>query len=404
MDFSTSDKVAKLTNEVREFMRYEVLPNEELYRTQILDSGDPYHQPAVMAELKDKARAAGLWNLFLPQFEWGGSGLSNVEFAPVCEEMGRSLIGPEVFNCHPPDSGNIGLLADFGSPEQQEQWLVPLLEGRIGSCFSMTEPDVASSDATNISARIERDGDEYVINGCKSPSTGAARAACELCVFVGVTDPDAEPFRRQSLILVPLDTPGVRITRTLSMFGYRQPISQAEIVFTDVRVPADNLIQREGDGFRVSQARLGPGRIHHCMRAIGMAERALELLCRRVAGRETFGTRLADQGVIRDWIGRSRIELEQARLLTLKAAWMMDEAGNRAARQEIAAIKIVAPQVALDIVDRAIQAFGAAGVSQYTPLAEFWTSARTLRILDGPDEVHIRSLARWELQRQLDSP
>ncbi len=403
MDFRASDKVTKLTTQVREFMRYEVLPNEALYRQQIVDSGDPYSQPAVMEELKAKARAAGLWNLFLPQPEWGGSGLSNCEFAPLFEEMGRSLIGPEVFNCHPPESGNMGLLADWGSPQQQQQWLVPLLEATIGSCFAMTEPDVASSDATNIRASVARDGDEYVINGRKAPCTGAAKQRCTLAIVVGVTNPDAHPFERQSLILVPLDAPGVEIVRTWTIFGYEQPVSQAEILFTDVRVPVSALIQNEGDGFRVSQARLGPGRIHHCMRVIGMAERALELMCQRVASREAFGTRLSDQGVIQDWIARSRVEIDQARLLTLSTAWMMDEVGNQAARRQIAAIKIVAPTVALNVIDRAIQAHGAGGISQDTPLAEFWAWARTLRILDGPDEVHIRSLARWELKLQLGS-
>lgn len=402
MEFRPSDKVAKLTKEIRDFMTCEVLPSEGPYSREIAESGNPYHQSAVMTELQAKARAAGLWNLFLPQVEWGGAGLSNVEFAPLFEQMGRSLIGPEVFNCDPPDSGNMGMLADFGTPRQQEQWLVPMLEGTMSSCFAMTEPDIASSDATNIRARIERDGGHYVVNGRKAPCTGAAREACKLVIVVGVTDPEADPFHRQSLILVPMDTPGVEVVDTWKVFGFQQPISQAEVTFTDVRVPvADSLIQQEGDGFAVSQARLGPGRIHHCMRVIGMAERALELMCHRVVSRETFGTRLADQGVLQDWIARSRVEIEQARLLVLKAAWMMDEVGNKAARQEIAAIKIVAPSVALNVIDRAIQAHGAAGVGQGTPLAEFWAWARTLRILDGPDEVHIRSLARWELKDQL---
>ncbi len=401
MEFGTNEKAARLVKAVREFMVEEVLPAEETYRTQIAESGDPYHQPAVMEELKAKARAAGLWNLFLPQVEWGGAGLSNFEFAPVFEEMGHSMIGPEVFNCHPPESGNMGLLADVGTPEQQQSWLVPLLDGAIGSCFAMTEPDVASSDATNIRTRIERDGDEYVVNGRKAPSSGAARALCRVAIVAGVTDPEAHPFERQSMILVPLDAPGVEVVGTWTVFGFQQPVSQAEIVFTDVRVPATNLIGNPGDGFRIGQSRLGPGRIHHCMRVLGMAERALQLLCRRVASRETFGTRLADHGLVQEWIARSRVEIEQARLLTLKTAWMMDEVGNREARRQIAAIKIVAPAVALAVIDRAVQAHGALGVSQHTPLAEFWAWARTLRILDGPDEVHLRSLARWELQLQL---
>lgn len=402
MDFNMSRKAASLMREVREFMDQEVLPNEARARQEILESGDPHQRPPVMDDLRAKARAAGLWNLFLRQPEWGGPGLSNVEFAPLCEQMGRSLLGPEVFNCHPPEAGNIAVLAEFGTAEQQERWLVPLLAGTISSCFSMTEPHVASSDANNISARIERDGDEYVLNGRKWFSTGAARETCKLCIFVGVSDPDARPFPRQSLVLVPLDTPGVEVVRTLSIFGYQQPISHGELCFTDVRVPVGNLLQQK-DGFGMGQARLGPGRIHHAMRAVGMAERALTLLCGRVAQRETFGTSLADQGVIRDWIARSRIEIEQARLLTLKAAWVMDESGGHAARQEIAAIKIVAPAVALAVIDRAIQAHGAAGVSQDTALAELWAQARTLRILDGPDEVHIRSLGRWELRAQLEA-
>ena len=401
MDLGMSKRAAELTSTVREFMDHEVEPNEERYRQEIEDSGTPYCKPPIMYELQEKARAADLWNLFLPQTEWGGAGLSNLEFMPICEQMGRSLIGPEVMNCHPPESGNIGLLADYGTPEQQEQWLTPLLEATIGSCFAMTEPDVASSDANTISARIEREGDHYRINAHKAPSTGGARDICKLAILMGVTDPTADPFTRQSMILVPLDSPGVSVVRTLTIFGDHWPISQAELLFEDVLVPATNLISTEGSAFSVSQARLGPGRLHHCMRLMGYAERALELLCTRVTQRETFGRRLSEQGVIQEWIGRSRIEIEQARLLTLKTAWMMDELGADAARQEIAAIKVVAPAVPLAVVDRAIQAHGAAGFMQDTPLAGFWASARTLRIADGPDEVHLRSLARWELKRQL---
>lgn len=403
MDFGISERVAALTSQVQQFMDCEVLPSEARYGDEITRSGNSYHRPAVMEELRTKARAAGLWNLFLQQTEWGGHGLSNVDFAPLCEQMGRSLIGPEVFNCHPPDAGNMSMLAEYGTPEQQERWLAPLLAGDICSCFSMTEPHVASSDAHNISALIKSDGDEYVIDGQKWFSTGAARDECKVCVFVGVTDPNAKPFPRQSLVLIPLDTPGVRVVRTLSIFGYQQPISHGEIHYTNVRIPLTNRIRMEGDGFGMGQARLSPGRIHHSSRAIGMAERALNTMCQRVASRETFKTRIADQGVIREWIARSRIEIEQARLLTLKAAWTMDRIGGRAARQEIAAIKIVAPAVALNVLDRAIQAHGAAGVSQDTVLAEMWAQARTLRILDGPDEVHIRSLGRWELKTQLSS-
>jgi acyl-CoA dehydrogenase len=402
MDFKLSDRSAKLTHEVREFMDAEVIPNEERYRREIAESGDPSCRPPVMEELRSKARRAWLWNLFLQHTEWGGFGLSNVEFAPVCEEMGRSMLGPEVFNCHPPDAGNISVLADCGTPEQQEKWLIPLIEGEICSCFAMTEPAVASSDAHNISARIVRDGDEYVIDARKWFSTGAAREACKLCIFVGVTDPDAKPFPEQSMILIPLDTPGVEVVRAMSVLGYQQPISHGEIHFNDVRVPAENLLQYEGDGSGLAQSRLGPGRIHHSMRAIGQAERALETMCERVASRETFGTRLADQGVIREWIARSRIEIEQARLLGLKAAWAMDEFGGGGARRDVAAIKVAAPKVALDVLDRAIQAHGAAGLSQDTALAELYAQARTLRFVDGPDEVHIRSLGRWELRSQLE--
>jgi len=400
VDFSTSDKVRKLRDAVRDFMNAEVLPNEGRYHHEVEEAGDPHHQPVVMEELKAKARAAGLWNLFLPESEWG-AGLTNLEYAPLCEQMGRSLIGPEAFNCNAPDTGNMEVLARYGTREQQERWLVPLLEGEIRSCFSMTEPDVASSDARNIRARIERDGDEFVINGRKWWTTGAARERCKISIFMGITDPDAEPYRQQSMILVPLDTPGIEILRTLKVFGYEPQESHAEMQFTGVRVPAENLLQEEGDGFRIAQGRLGPGRIHHCMRLIGMAERALELMCRRVDEREPFGKKLSEQGVIQDWIARSRVEIEQARLLTLKAAWMMDEVGNKAARTEIAAIKVLAPNLALTVVDRAIQAFGGAGVSQDTPLAEFWAMARTLRLADGPDEVHLASIAKQELRRQL---
>lgn len=402
MDFKLTDRSAKVTGEVREFMNAEVIPSEDRYRREIADSGNPFCRPPVMDELRSNARRAWLWNLFLQHTEWGGFGLSNAEFAPVCEEMGRSMLGPEVFNCHPPDAGNMSVLADCGTQEQQERWLIPLIEGEICSCFAMTEPGVASSDAHNIGARIERDGDEYVINARKWFSTGAARETCKLCIFVGVTDPDAKPFPEQSMILIPLDTPGVEVVRAMSVLGYQQPISHGEIHFDNVRVPVGNLLQYEGDGFGLGQSRLGPGRIHHSMRAIGLAERALETMCERVAERETFGQRLADQGVIREWIARSRIEIEQARLLGLKAAWSLDQGGGLAARRDIAAIKVAAPKVALDVVDRAIQAHGAAGLSQDTALAELYAQARTLRFVDGPDEVHIRSLGRWELRSQLE--
>jgi acyl-CoA dehydrogenase len=403
MDFMLSKKGRELLEAVQEFMDREVIPNEDRHRQELLDSGNPHDRPPVMHELRDRARAAGLWNLHLRHPEWGGPGLSNVEYAPLCEQMGRSLIGAEPFNCHAPDAGNMATLAEYGTPEQQERWLIPLLAGDITSCFSMTEPDVAGSDARNVSSLIERDGDEYVVNARKWFSTGAVRESCKLCIFVGVTDPHAQPHPEQSLILIPLDTPGVEVVRNLTIMGYQQPISHGEIHFTDVRVPASSRLRMEGDGFGASQARLSPGRLHHALRALGMAERALELMCHRVAARETFGSRLADHGVIRDWIARSRFEIEQARALSHKAAWTLDQLGAAAARPEIAAAKIVAPNVALDVIDRAMQAHGAAGLSQDTPLAAMWAQARTLRIADGPDEVHIRGLGSWELKRQLSS-
>lgn len=400
MDFGFSETSRRLQEQVREFMAAEVLPAERTYREQVEESGDPHHHPAVMEELKAKARGAGLWNLFLPDRHWG-AGLTNLEYAPLAELMGRSLIGPEAFNCNAPDTGNMEVLAAYGSREQQERWLVPLLKGEIRSCFCMTEPDVASSDATNIAARIQRDGDSYVVNGRKWWTTGAARSRCKISIFMGKSNPDASRHRQQSMILVPLDAPGVTKLRTLSVFGYDEGEGHSEMSFDDVRVPAENLLQNEGDGFRIAQGRLGPGRIHHCMRLIGMAERALELLCRRVVARTAFGKRLADQGVIQDWIAESRCEVEQARLLVLNAAWKMDTVGNKGAKAEIAMIKIVAPRMATRVLDRAIQAHGGAGVSQDTPLAQHFAHARTLRLADGPDEVHLMSLARQELQRQL---
>ncbi len=400
MDFAPSDRSRKLTEQVRAFMREEVLPAEEVYERQLRESGEPHHHPQVMEDLKAKARAAGLWNLFLPDERWG-AGLSNADYAPMAEEMGHSFIGPEAFNCAAPDTGNMEVLAQYGSAEQCQQWLMPLLEGEIRSCFAMTEPAVASSDATNIASRIRRDGDEYVIDGRKWWTTGAGRERCRIAIFMGVTNPDAPPHQRQSMILVPMDTPGVGIVRSLSVFGYLDAESHCEVAFEDVRVPATNLLQSEGDGFRIAQGRLGPGRIHHCMRLIGLAERALQAMCTRVAQREAFGKRIAEQGVIQDWIARSRIEIEQVRLLCLKAAWMMDTVGNKAARTEIAAIKVAAPTMALTVIDRAIQAHGGMGVSQDTVLARAWAGARTLRLADGPDEVHVAAIARRELRAQL---
>jgi acyl-CoA dehydrogenase len=398
--FAFTDKTNRLIEQVREFMQSEVFPAEAVYEQQVAESGDPHFHPPVMEELKAKARSAGLWNLFLPDEKWG-AGLTNLEYAPLCEEMGKSVIGPEAFNCNAPDTGNMEVLAQYGTAEQQQEWLVPLLEGEIRSCFSMTEPEVASSDATNIQASIVRDGDEYVINGRKWWTSGAASDRCKISIFMGKTDPEADRHRQQSMILVPLDTPGVTKVRNLEVFGYTHGEGHLEMTFEDVRVPAANILVGEGEGFAIAQGRLGPGRIHHCMRLIGVAERALELMCDRVSQRETFGKKIMHHQLVQEWIARSRLEIEQARLLTLKAAWMMDTVGNKAAKSEIAMIKIVAPSMALGVVDRAIQAFGGAGVCQDTPLAHMWAGARTLRLADGPDEVHLMSLARQELKRQL---
>jgi acyl-CoA dehydrogenase len=398
--FAFTDKSNRLIDQVREFMREEVFPAEALYEQQVADSGDPHFHPPIMEELKSKARAAGLWNLFLPDEKWG-AGLSNLEYAPLCEEMGKSVIGPEAFNCNAPDTGNMEVLAKYGTAEQQQEWLVPLLEGEIRSCFSMTEPGVGSSDATNIQSSIVRDGDEYVINGRKWWTSGAASDRCKISIFMGKTDPDADRHRQQSMILVPMDAPGVTKVRNLEVFGYTHGEGHLEMTFEDVRVPVSNILVGEGEGFAIAQGRLGPGRIHHCMRLIGVAERALELMCDRVSKRETFGKKIMQHQIVQGWIAQSRLEIEQARLLTLKAAWMMDTVGNKAAKQEIAMIKIVAPSMALGVVDRAIQAHGGAGVCQDTPLPHMWAHARTLRLADGPDEVHLLSLARQELKRQL---
>jgi acyl-CoA dehydrogenase len=395
MNFEVGEKTKELQKHLQAFMDSHVYPNEEKFQAEIALAR--WKPTRIVEELKAKARHEGLWNLFLPHDE-NGAGLTNLEYAPLCEIMGRSHIAPEIFNCSAPDTGNMEVLARYGTAEQKEKWLKPLLAGEIRSCFAMTEPDVASSDATNISASIVTDGDSYVINGRKWWSSGAGDPRCKVAILMGKTDPSAAAHRQQSMILVPLETPGVKIARMLTVFGYdHAPHGHAEIQFQDVRVPKTNMLLGEGRGFEIAQGRLGPGRIHHCMRCIGVAERALETMCRRVQSRVAFGRALAEQGTIRADIAMSRIEIEQARLLTLKAADMMDKVGNKAARSEIAMIKVVAPNVTLRVLDRAIQAHGGAGVSQDTFLASAWAGVRSLRLADGPDEVHIESIAKWEL-------
>jgi acyl-CoA dehydrogenase len=397
MEFETSPKVQALAAQLGDFMDSHVYPAEPVFEAQV--AADRWAQPLVIEQLKVEARRRGLWNLFLPHGEWG-AGLTNLEYAPLAEITGRSIhLAPEALNCSAPDTGNMEVLAMFADAEQQEEWLRPLLEGEIRSGYAMTEPDVASSDATNISIGIERAGDEYVVNGRKWWTSGANHPNCRVLILMGKTDPDGPPHRQQSMILVPADTPGVEVVRNLSVFGYDDaPHGHAEISFTDVRVPVRNVIGAEGDGFAIAQGRLGPGRIHHCMRLIGIAERALDLMCERVQHRVAFGVPLAEQGVIQDWIAESRIEIDQARLLTLKTAWLMDTVGNKGARTEIAAIKVLAPRMACNVIDRAIQAHGGAGVSGDLPLAYLYAYSRMLRIADGPDEVHKRSIARRELR------
>jgi acyl-CoA dehydrogenase len=399
MDFAPTPKMTEWHERLASFMEDHVFPAEATFAEQMAAQDDPHFDPPIMEELKAEARSRGLWNLFLPDEEWG-AGLSVLEYAPLAELTGRSPhIAPEAINCAAPDTGNMEILAMFGTPEQQERWLVPLLDGRTRSCFSMTEPDVASSDATNIATRIERDGDDYVVTGRKWWSSGAMSHRCEVGIVMGVTSPDADPYHRQSMILVPLDAPGVEVVRDLTVFGYHERGGHAEILYDGVRVPASNLLGEEGSGFAIAQARLGPGRIHHCMRLIGMAERAFDIMCERAHSRETFGSTLAEHGVVQDWIAEARIRIEQARLMVLKAAWLIDTVGVKGARIEVSAIKVAVPEMATWVLDRAIQVLGGAGVSGDFPVASLYAHARTLQIADGPDEVHKRSVARRELRR-----
>jgi acyl-CoA dehydrogenase len=396
MDFEPSQRCSEIKERLTAFMDEHIYPAEDMYERQLRESGDPHHQPAIMEQLKRQARDAGLWNMFLPDEEHG-AGLSNSDYAPLAEILGRSQIASEACNCSAPDTGNMEVLHQFGTPEQKDRWLTPLLDGEIRSAFAMTEPGVASSDATNVALSIERDGDEYVLNGRKWWITNVFHPHCKIMIVMGKTQPDAPTYTQQSQVLVPLDTPGVTVVRNLPVFGYVDQDGHGEIDFKDVRVPVANVISKEGDGFMIAQARLGPGRIHHCMRAIGAAERALEAICKRSVSRVTFGKPLATRGNILDWIAESRIEIEMTRLLTLKAAWMMDTVGNRHARTEIAAIKVAAPNMALKVLDRAIQVHGGGGVSDDFGLARAYAHLRTLRLADGPDEVHKLSIARREL-------
>ncbi len=404
MDFQLTDRCQELRKRLQGFMEEHVYPAEPVYHEQIQASGDPHHHPPIMEELKARARELGLWNLWLPHSDEHGPGLTNAEYAPLAEVMGRSHIAPEACNCAAPDTGNMEVLTLFGTEEQKQRWLRPLLDGEIRSAFAMTEPAVASSDATNVELRIDRDGDEYVLNGCKWWTSGAMRERCKIMIVMGKTDPEGPTYRQQSMILVEPSTPGVTILRNLPVFGYVDQEGHAEITFENVRVPASNLVAGEGDGFLISQARLGPGRIHHCMRAIGAGERALDLMCARATARSTFGKPIAARANIQDWIAESRIEIDMARLLTLKAAWMMDTVGNKHARTEIAAIKVAAPNVALKVIDRAIQVHGGAGISDDFPLATMYAHLRTLRLADGPDEIHKRTIARHELRRFATEP
>jgi acyl-CoA dehydrogenase len=399
MDFALSPTAERLRDELLAFMDEHVYPTESVYREQMEEAGDPHHHPQVLEDLKVEAKKRGLWNLFLPHKTQWTDGLSNLDYAPLAEIMGRSPLASEATNCAAPDTGNMEILTMFGTDEQKERWLHPLLEGEIRSAFAMTEPAVASSDATNISCRIERQGDEYVINGRKWWISGAASKHCKVFILMGKTDPDAPTYTQQSMVLVPVDTPGVTIVRNLPVFGYADREGHCEIDFEDARVPVSNILGQEGGGFAIAQARLGPGRIHHCMRTVGVAERALEAMCKRVQSRTAFGKPLADQGVIQQWIADARIEIDQARLYTLYTAWLMDTQGNKAARTEVSGIKVAAPLMALRVIDHAIQAHGAGGVSDDFGLASMYAHIRTLRLADGPDEVHRNVVARRELRK-----
>jgi acyl-CoA dehydrogenase len=396
MDFAPILKTKEMSVRLQRFMDENIYPNEINYHAEI-NTGDRWQPLELIEKLKSKAKAEGLWNLFLPNV----SALSNLEYAPLAEMMGRVVWSSEVFNCSAPDTGNMEVLHLYGSDAQKDEWLTPLLNGDIRSCFAMTEPDVASSDATNIRSSIVRDGDNYILNGRKWWSTGAGDSRCKLAIFMGKTDESAAKHLQQSMILVPMEADGVKVERILTVFGYDDaPNGHAEISFTNVRVPKSNLLLGEGRGFEIAQGRLGPGRVHHCMRLIGVAERSLEMMCERARSRVAFGKPVAEQGVVRQWIAESRLAIDQARLLVLKAAWMMDYVGNKAARKEIAMIKAVVPQMALKIIDRAIQVHGGGGVCQDFPLAEFWIYARTLRLADGPDEVHLESIAKMEMKNR----
>lgn len=398
MDFQPSSRVQALSEQLTRFMQDYIYPAESEYEAQLAAQSTRFTVPPLMEELKAKAKAAGLWNLFLPASE--PSGLKNVEYAPLCEIMGRSFIAPEVFNCNAPDTGNMEVLLRYGTSEQRAEWLEPLLRGEIRSCFAMTEPEVASSDATNIQARIRAEDGDYILSGRKWFTSGAGDPRCKICIFMGKTDPSAPKHQQQSMVLVPMDTPGVQVERMLHVFGYDDaPHGHAEILFSEVRVPKSNILLGEGRGFEIAQGRLGPGRIHHCMRTIGMAERALEALCKRAASRQAFGKQLSEMGVTQQIVAECRTEIDQARLLTLYAAWKMDSLGNKLARSEIAQIKVVAPKMALRVIDRAIQVHGGAGVSQDFFLARAYALIRTLRLADGPDEVHLQQLGKLELSR-----